>query len=136
MSCRPHLPDLDSLSAGLTCMAFCIYRETQRRSISYIIIFLGGGGGGGKDTPGNSWWGCAARFSKSCPFLRPKNVIFQPHFQTKPRKSIPVFRPGLQAEIMSSSLRLECKQKTSSNAFQVRIPYIFYFVLIYLKLKP
>ena len=134
MLCRPHLPDLDSLSAGLTCMAFCIYRKTQRTSISYIIIFLGEEGG--KRTPGNSWWGCPARFSKSCPFLRPKNVIFHPHFQTKPRKSIPIFRPGLQAEIMSSSLRLECKQKTSSNAFQVRIPYIFYFVLIYLELKP
>ena len=29
-------------------------------------------------TPRNSWWGCAARFSKSWPYFRLKNVIF-PH---------------------------------------------------------
>ena len=46
-------------------------------------------------TPGNSWWGCAARFSKSWPYLRSKNVIFNTRFQTRPLKSIPVFRPGL-----------------------------------------
>ena len=38
--------------------------------------------GGG--TPGNSWWGCAARLSKSWPYLRPKNVIFHARFQTWP----------------------------------------------------
>ena len=27
-------------------------------------------------TPGNYWWGCAALFSKSSPYFRPKNVIF------------------------------------------------------------
>ena len=37
-------------------------------------------------TPGNSWWGCAARFSKSWPCFRPKNVIFHTHFQTRPLK--------------------------------------------------
>ena len=63
--------------------------------------------GGG--TPGNSWWGCAARFSKSWPDFRPKNVIFQTRFQTRPLNSIPVFRPGLKAEIMSSLLSLERK---------------------------
>ena len=30
-------------------------------------------------TPGNSWWGCAARFFKSWPCFRPKNVISVPH---------------------------------------------------------
>ena len=35
------------------------------------------------DTPGNSWWGCAARFSKSCPDFTAENVL-----------SAPVFRPG------------------------------------------
>ena len=77
MLSRPHLPDLDSLSAGLTCMAFCIYQKTQRRSISYIIIFLGGGGG------------------------------------------------GELLGILASLLRLECKQKTFSNAFQIRIYFLF-----------
>ena len=45
--------------------------------------------GGG--TPGNSWWGCAARFSKSWPYFRPKNVIFHTRFQMV---SIPPFGPG------------------------------------------
>ena len=31
------------------------------------------GGGGGEVIPGNSWWGCAARFSKSLPYCRPQN---------------------------------------------------------------
>ena len=46
-------------------------------------------------TPGNSCWGCATRFSKSWPYFRPKNVIFHTLFQTRPLKSIPVFRRGL-----------------------------------------
>ena len=33
-------------------------------------------------TPGNSWWGCATRFSKSWPYSRLKNVIFHTLFQT------------------------------------------------------
>ena len=44
-------------------------------------------------TTGNSGWGCAAQFSKSWPYFRPKNVIFHTLFQTIPLKSIPVFRP-------------------------------------------
>ena len=51
--------------------------------------------GGEKGTPGNSWWRCAARFLKSWPDFRPKNVIFHTRFQTRPLKSIPVFKPGL-----------------------------------------
>ena len=35
-------------------------------------------------TPGNSRWGFAARFSKSWPYFRPKNVIFHTRFQTRP----------------------------------------------------
>ena len=57
--------------------------------------------------------GCAARFSKSWPYFRPKNVIFPIRFQIWPLKSIPVFRP------LSSLLRLGHKQKISSNAFRV-----------------
>ena len=43
----------------------------------------------------NSWWGCAAQFSKSWPCFRPKQAIFHTRFQTWPLKSIPIFRPGL-----------------------------------------
>ena len=50
-----------------------------------------------------------------------KNVIFHTRYQTRPIKSIPVFRPGLSAEIMSSLVRLERKQKIFSNAFRIRI---------------
>ena len=46
-------------------------------------------------TPGNSWWGCAAWFSKSWPYFRPKNVIFHTRFQTRPLKSVSVSRPVL-----------------------------------------
>ena len=46
-------------------------------------------------SPGNSWWGCAARFFRSWPNFRPKNVIFHARFQTRPLKSIPVWRIGL-----------------------------------------
>ena len=46
-------------------------------------------------TPGNSWWGCAAWFSKSWPDSRPKNVIFHTRFQTRPLNSILVFIRGL-----------------------------------------
>ena len=45
------------------------------------------------DTPGNSWRRCAAHFPKSWPDFRPKNVIFRTRFQTRPLKSILVFRP-------------------------------------------
>ena len=53
--------------------------------------------------------------------FRPKNAIFYTHSQTRLLKSKPFFRLGLQVEIMSSLLRLECKQKNSSNAFRTRI---------------
>ena len=51
-------------------------------------------------------------------FQTKKNDIFHTRFQTRPLKSIPVFRYGLQAEIMSSLLRLGRKQK---NPFRNRI---------------
>ena len=47
----------------------------------------------------NSWWGRAARFFKSWPHFRPKNVIFHTTFQTRPLKSIPVFRPGFRQNL-------------------------------------
>ena len=50
-----------------------------------------------------------------------KNVIFHTRFQTRRLTFTPVFKPGPQTEIMSSSLRLERKQKNSSNQFRIRI---------------
>ena len=59
--------------------------------------------------------------------FRPKNVIFHTRFQTRPLKSIPVFRPCYWAEIMLSLLRLERKQENSSNPFRIRIfSFLFY----------
>ena len=42
--------------------------------------------------PGNSWWGCAARFFKSWPDFRQKNVILHTRFQTRTLKSLTVFQ--------------------------------------------
>ena len=50
-----------------------------------------------------------------------KDVVFHTRFQTRPLKSIAVFRPGLQAEIMLLLLRLEFKEENYSNPFQIRI---------------
>ena len=36
---------------------------------------------GGGNTPGNYWWGCAFRYSRSWPYFRPKYVIFHTRFQ-------------------------------------------------------
>ena len=47
----------------------------------------------------NSWWGRAARLFTSWPHFRPKNVIFHTRFQTRPLKSIPVFRPGFRQNL-------------------------------------
>ena len=51
----------------------------------------------------NSWWGCATQFSKSCPYFKPKNVIFHIGFQTS-LKSIPIFRPGLIQPVPGSQI--------------------------------
>ena len=47
-----------------------------------------------------------------------QNVIFHTRFQTRPLKSIPVFRPGFQAEIVLSLLRLERKQSIIQIHFE------------------
>ena len=102
-------------------LCLCQFNSKENRKFGGVIYFISwlspdppGGG-----TPGNSWWGCAARFSKSWPYFRPKNVIFHTCFQTRPLTSIPVFRPGLQAEIMLSLLRLERQQKNALNPFRI-----------------
>ena len=57
-----------------------------------------------------------------------KYVILQTCFQTRPPKSIPVFRPVLWAPDLAFGQKLRhhyldsvCKQKNSSNAFRIRI---------------
>ena len=50
-----------------------------------------------------------------------KKCNFLTRFQTKPLKSIPVFSPGLLAEIMLSLLRLDREQTNSPNPFRIRI---------------
>ena len=62
----------------------------------------------------------------------PGYLIFHTCFQTRPLNSIPVFIPGLYAEVMSSLLRLERKQKIFQMHFEFAY---FYFVLIHLELK-
>ena len=82
---------------------------------------------GGRGTPGNSWWGCTAVFSKSWPYFRPKNVTFQTRFQTWPLKFLPcILRPGLK-EIMSSLLRLEQQQKRFLK-IHFELAYFFFFL--------
>ena len=77
------------------------------------------GSGGGGSTPANFGWGCAARFAESWPYFRPRNVIFHTRFQTRPLKPIPVFRPGIQAEIViNTQIRAQTKTffKSTSNS--------------------
>ena len=56
-----------------------------------------------------------------------KKCNFHSLFQTRPLKSTPVFRPGCQAEMMLSLLRLERKQKNYSNPFRIRTFLFLYF---------
>ena len=65
--------------------------QEEPSKLKLLHNFIPKGIGG---TPRNSWWGCAARFSKSWPYFRPKNVIFHTRFLTWPLKSIPIFRPA------------------------------------------
>ena len=88
-----------------------VFLDVLNLMLGNIPYSLGAGGGEGGFTPGNSWWWCAMQFPKSWPYFRPKNVIFHTCFQTRSLISIPVFIPGLWAEIMSSLLTLELKQK-------------------------
>ena len=86
-----------------------VFQEMQGHLfLKFLLMATSPGWGGG----GYSWEflvGCATWFFKSD--FRPKNVIFHTRFQTRTIKFIPIFRPGLKAEIMLSLLRLECKQK-------------------------
>ena len=60
---------------------FFYYRSVGIREQSFCLL----------DFPGEG----VLLFSKPWPVFRPKHVIFHTRFQTRPLKSIPVFRPGL-----------------------------------------
>ena len=63
----------------LTCRHTLLYKDLFSL-ITHLKPVGGGGGGGG--IPGNLWWGCAARLSKSWSYFRPKKVIFHTRRQT------------------------------------------------------
>ena len=60
-------------------------------------------------TSGNSWWGCAARFSESWPYFRPKNVIFHTRLQNRSLKSIPIFVAS-HADVLRGSSHVPAPQ--------------------------
>ena len=68
--------------------------------------------GGG--TPGSSWWGCAAWFSKSWAYFRPKNVISQTCFQPRPLKSMVYDICRLQTADCRPQIA-DCKLKDTKN---------------------
>ena len=70
-------------------------------------------------TTGNSWWGCAAQFSESWPYFRPKNLIFHTRFQTRSLKSILIFGPGLIKPVPGSRIVKDTPQFSP--------PFIFVF---------
>ena len=80
-------------------------------------------------TPGNSWRGCAARFFKSWPDFRPKNVIFHTRFRTRPLKSIPIFRPGFRQKLCYHYIDYSANKKIIQIHFQFAyfsfFPYSF-----------
>ena len=87
--------------------------------LSYLVIFDPGGGGvhlgilGGVVQPGSP--NPDPISDQKMPFSTP--VVFRP----RPLKSLTVFRPGVKAEVISSFLRLERKQKISPKALRIRI---------------
>ena len=109
-----------------------LYPTNPKKTIK-LPTCLGDWGGGGGGAHRNSSWGMPPGSPNSDP-ISPKNVIFRTRFQTRPIKSIPVFRPGLRAEVMLSLLKLERKQKkNSSKPFRIRIFLSFFLTLLQLK---
>ena len=71
-------------------------------------------------TAGNSWWWCAARFSKSWPYFRPKNFIFHTRFQTwRWSQKAALITCLHKTEIMSSLLRLKPQQIDFLKSFRI-----------------
>ena len=53
--------------------------------------------------------------------FKTKIAHFHTCFQTRPLKSIPLFHSWPLSRLMSSLLKLQCKQKNSSNPFRIRM---------------
>ena len=85
-------------------------------------------------TPRNSWWGCAARFSKSWPYFRLKNVIFPHPFSDlvtpKIHTRFQTWPLGRNYHNVIIWLRLECKQKTLQSHF-FEFAYFSFFLFIW-----
>ena len=54
---------------------FALGKPTSRMLKVDSLHYTGDGGG---VLLGNSWWGCATRFSKSWPYFRPNTPVFRP----------------------------------------------------------
>ena len=97
---------LGSITHSLVTMETSLPWEALVKEVGGVLI-------SGPMSPGgplrNSWWGCAARFSKSWPYFRPKNVIFHTHFETWPLKPT-THSHTWPLRIMSSLLWLEQQQ--------------------------
>ena len=119
-------------------LALCL-SDTITKSERLLIDTVGGTrkenvnkSRGGIPVPGNFWWGCAAWFSKSWPYLRWKNVDF-PHpfsnLEVVTKRNITCLH---KTEIMSSLLRLKPQQKdflkSISNSY-----YTFFLIPLELK---
>ena len=66
-------------------------------------------------TPGNSWWGCAARFSESRPYFRPKNA-FPPFFDLEvvTKRNIHVYIDIIITAIRTPTQKLSLIHKTTN----------------------
>ena len=95
----------------------CFSEKNFIQTTNCTAQFLPGGG----VLLGILCWGVPPGSPNPASISDKKNVIFHTRIQTKPPKSIPVFTPGLSAETILSLLRLERKQKNSSNPFRIRI---------------
>ena len=94
------------------------------------LQFFDRGGGGG------SWEfliGVCNLVLKILTLFQTKKCHFPHLFLDQTPKTIPFFSPGLETEIMPSLLRLERKQKYSSNPYRIRI---FLFLSYSFGLKP
>ena len=109
--------DLKGLTSFRQSLEFSFsLKKTRKETLltGWCRSYRAAGGG----TPGNSWWGCVAGSLNPDLISDQRLVIFHICFQTRPLKSIPAFRPGLQAQIMSSIRRLKRKQKILQMHFK------------------
>ena len=77
--------DLKGLTSFRQSLVFSFsFKKTRKEPLltGWCESYRAAGGG----TPGNSWWGCAARFFKSWPYFRPKTCRFPHLFSDKTSK--------------------------------------------------